>query len=273
MRRIAPFIIAALLLCAAPVFAQYAPPTPTPRPLSPELEVLNEMAQQLQVMSANNTSTTNGAVLLMGAGFFVLTVALLVFAVWIFRGGAQPLVEQMRKANQRADAAEESETHMRTLSDDRERRYTELQKQNSQNIKSASESLERVAKAMLDQESRTEAIQGRSSAVETLKVHTTEDGNLTRADVKKIVDKLEEADKETKRAATREDLQQLVEPIQQGLNELLKRAREAQHQVQTDDDSPAEGSRVILHDARLVPPDDDLDEPPSSSKLPGVPLS
>lgn len=184
--RAIPAALAVLLLCVAPVLAQ--PVTPTPRApasgLSAEMQVLDHIASLLEAMSATDTSTVNAAVLLLGAAFFVLMVIALVVILWISRGGLTPLWQTITAERQRATAAEQSELRLQTIGDERERREDEYRAKTATAMQTSSEIQERTAHILEGLETTEQAAQGRKTAVETVTQHVTNDGNLTRNDVK-----------------------------------------------------------------------------------------
>lgn len=250
MRRSLPLIIGALLLFAAPVFSQAAPPTPTP--ISPEMQALDRIAQTLSTLSASSSSTVNGVVVLLAVCLVFLIATAFVVAVWVFRGGAKPIFDTLRDAQQRAAQAEQSETHLRTLSDQKDKQAQELRTQQAASLDSAAKSLEKVASTMISMETRQEASDGRTSVVSAVNSHTSADGDQTRAALKEVVEKVGEVREVVDKAATVEALDTALRPLKQQLDAMEKSLSDVVRRIGTDE---------------LKPPAD----PPSSSSLPGIP--
>lgn len=220
-----------LMFAVPPLQGQQATPTPPPpTPSSAEIRLLGEIALQLQSMSENNSQTINGAVLLLGVGFILLIACVLVAIVWLARGGLDGVLkglwETINAERRRANAAEESETHMRTLKDDSERRADEYRQKTA-------ESLERTAKILSGLESGQQAQSRTDSAVNAINSHTT----TVFADAK---DKLEHAAAKVEEAAqtigdvvTREGLSSELKPIHDKLDLLVGEIREVRKKGDT----------------------------------------
>ncbi len=190
------FISGLLLACfvsITPAAAQPVTPTPRPASSSAELQILNEISQRLQTMSSTSDSTTNAAVLMLGGAFFVLMLAALVVVVWIARGGLVPIWQTITAERQRANQAEQSETRMQLAVVDQERRADEYRSKTAQAMQATAQFQERTANILSNVETSEQASKGRETAVETLKTHVTNDGNLTRADMKRLENKLDRA--------------------------------------------------------------------------------
>ena len=190
------FISGLLLACfvsITPVAAQPVTPTPRPASSSAELQILNEISQRLQTMSSTSDSTTNAAVLMLGGAFFVLMLAALVVVVWIARGGLVPIWQTITAERQRANQAEQSETRMQLAVVDQERRADEYRSKTAQAMQATAQSQERMANILSTVETSDQASRGRQTAVATITTHVTNDGNLTRNDMKRLEGKLDRA--------------------------------------------------------------------------------
>lgn len=258
MRRIASLIIGALLITAAPVFAQ-APTIPT-TPNSPS--IVGEVAQATQTLGVLTV-----VVLVV---VFVLAAIVGFFVVAALRLGA-PLVQTVQKllaALQDANVARDriQGTLDRRLADEEEaeRSSTRLRVMAAETQKQTAAAQERTANILSDLETKPEASAGRKSVIETITQHVSEDGDKTREQLQAVVEKVIEAKQTAEKAATVEDLNKVLKPVLDKFDELSVTVRDAIRKVDTGrldpaavpDADPSLGSRVTLHDARLVPPDD-----------------
>lgn len=262
MRRLL-LIIMSFMLTAAPVFAQTIQPTPTPRPTTAELQALNQIADLLAKTSSSDNTTVNFVVVALAISLVGIIGVLLVFAVWVARGGLKTFWETLRSERQGREKAEESETHVRTLSDQREKEAAELRKQQAQSLERTAGALERTTNILDSLETKQEASDGRKTTVEAVNQHTTADGDKTREQLQAVVEKVIEAKQTAEKAATIEDLNRVLKPVLDKFDELSVVVRDA---IRSADSS----TRLRVQAPRRAqdkPPDE---EPPSSHDLPAL---
>jgi archaellum component FlaC len=221
-------VCALLLIGVPPLQAQQgtatAPPPPTAS--SAEIRLLGEIALQLQSMSENNSQTINGAVLLLGIGFILLIACVLVTIVWLARGGLDGVLkglwETINAERRRANAAEESETHLRVLKDDSERRADEYRAKTA-------EALERTAKILAGLETSQDAQTRSDAAVNKI---VTDINAHTDAVVAGAKEQLEQAAEHVEKAAetisdvvTKQHLSNELNPIRTVLDNIAVQLR------------------------------------------------
>lgn len=191
--RALPLLLLFCILSVVPAYGQPVTPVPTPRPsaFSTEMQLLDQIASRLETMSATDASSANAGVLILGGSFFVLMLVVLVVTVWIARGGLTPIWQTITAERQRATQAEQSELRMQTISDERERKADEYRSRTAQAMQATAESQERMGHILGNIETHEQASTGRKNAVATITQHVTSDGNQTRADVKRVNEKLD----------------------------------------------------------------------------------
>lgn len=216
--------IALLLFAADPLQAQTTNIAPTPAPTSPELRVLDEIAQRLETMSASNTTTINGAALMMGGAFFVLMLVVLVVTVWVARGGLQPLFATLNREQRRADAAEQSETSMRVISDSKEKAAAEVRKQMAASLDHQATTLDKVTEKLMVMEGteqaqkRTDTAAGR--IITEVNAHTDQTISDAKEKLEKAAAQVEQAAKTIDDVVTKDHLSNELKPIREELHDI-----------------------------------------------------
>lgn len=213
-------VTAALFILVIPGAALLAAGTPTPTPpLSPqEMAIVDRLAERWQDMSASSSTTANAGVLLLGAGFLLLMVVISLLSVWIVRGGLNPLWAILKREQERADRAEQSETRMRTVSDERDKSANELRTRQA-------EALERTASILTGIETRQQAEAGRKGAVETINSHTTAALESAKSKLEQAATHIEQAAQTIEDVVTKEVLIEELRPMRAALQEIADSLR------------------------------------------------
>lgn len=243
LKRIAVISFACILLVQfVPVYAQTTPTPPRP-PTAQEAKWLSEFFDYARQAASTDASTVNSSVLLLG--LFNL-LFLLVVLIFIWRGGLKPLFDTVNAERKRASNAEKSETQMRTLKDNSERKAEEYRAQTAQSMKDAAgfmkvtaETQERMLTMLNGIESGQQAQTRTDLAIKTINEHT--DAALT--DTK---DKLEAAASHIEAAAqtigdvvTKDGLDKELKPIHDKLDIIVGEIREVRKKGDTAPLDPA----------------------------------
>lgn len=200
---------------------------PTPRPTSggsTEVQALNAIIERLETMSGSDATTLNGATLLMGFSFVVLTIAVLIGVIWVVRGGLSPLFAMLRREQARADDAEQSETRMRTLSEKQEQDAQKLRTQQAQALDHMAGTLDRVATKMLNMDDGQNAQKRTDAAVEKIitdvNAHTDTTLEETKEKLEAAAVNIQQAKDVIDDVATKDDLARELDPILKKLDEI-----------------------------------------------------
>lgn len=229
-----------MLIAAAPIAAQLSP-TPNPQ------TVVGEVAQATQTLGILTV-----VVLVV---LSVLALIVVFFVVAALRLGL-PLVNVLQSAGERADRLQSILDRKLEEDDAAEKSSAKLRVLSAETQKQTAAAQERTAHILSDLETKNEASAGRKGAVDAITQYVTEDGDKTRMELQAVAEKVIEAKETAQKAATVEDLNKVLQPVLAKFDELSEEVRAAIRNVDTGRLDPSDGSRVILLDARLVPPEE-----------------
>ncbi len=205
--------------------------TPTPAPSTDEIERLTILVTQLlQKQSATDASTVNTSVIIIGLGMLGITLLQLVSVRTLVRPflnfidtnqkERDDALEKAAAAKKREDEAHEILLQRIEADSEKDKSSTRLEIQRTDSI----QELARVSKTIVnDVETRTQSAERGEREVGKVNAHFDESVQPLNEGIGDIKNTLKDAIDKLDRVATRENLNEIVEPISKELRSVVQR--------------------------------------------------